>query len=126
MRRFQGDGGGHRQGALTLCFLRTFRGSMLLFVEQMGFKLFLGISPTLTNFSADGKEFSIMLDDPASGVSNPLAEFVELPDDAREGLWYSNLLCGVIRGACEMVGSDLRPETTTSSSQAVEFLRNCH
>jgi hypothetical protein len=39
-----------------------------------------------------------MLDD------NPLAEFVELPDDAVEGgLWYSNILCGVLRGALEMV-----------------------
>lgn len=70
----------------------------------MGFKLFLGISPPVTNWSTDSKEFSILLDDPASGTSNPLAEFVELPEDAvKEGLWYSNLLCGVIRGACEMV-----------------------
>jgi len=35
---------------------------------------------------------------------NPLAEFVELPDDALiGGLWYSNVLCGVLRGALEMV-----------------------
>lgn len=33
-----------------------------------------------------------------------MAEFVELPDDAVEGgLWYSNILCGVLRGALEMV-----------------------
>lgn len=35
---------------------------------------------------------------------NPLAEFVELPEEALEGgLWFSNILCGVIRGALEMV-----------------------
>ena len=44
---------------------------------------------------------------------NPLAEFVELPESAlptigadatpKGGLWYSNILCGVLRGALEMV-----------------------
>jgi hypothetical protein len=36
---------------------------------------------------------------------NPLADFVELPDDGRaqDELWYSNILCGVLRGALEMV-----------------------
>ncbi|KAJ3107323.1 transport protein particle 22 kDa subunit [Phlyctochytrium bullatum] len=66
-------------------------------ITKVGFKIFLGISPTVTNWSADGKEFSIILDD------NPLAEFVELPEDAADQLWFSNILCGVIRGALEMV-----------------------
>jgi hypothetical protein len=36
---------------------------------------------------------------------NPLSEFAELPRDAKEGgLWFSNVLCGVLRGALEMVG----------------------
>ena len=35
---------------------------------------------------------------------NPLAEFVELPDEALEGVpWYSSVLCVVLRGALEMV-----------------------
>lgn len=34
---------------------------------------------------------------------NPLAEFVILPPQYQKQLWYSNLLCGVIRGALEMV-----------------------
>ncbi|CAO1625540.1 unnamed protein product [Jaminaea pallidilutea] len=43
-------------------------------------------------------EFSLILDE------NPLSEFVEMPPDAREGgLWWSNVLVGVIRGALEMV-----------------------
>lgn len=34
---------------------------------------------------------------------NPLAEFVELPDSYMKSLWYSNVLCGVIRGSLDMV-----------------------
>ena len=30
-------------------------------------------------------------------------EFVELPPSAYGVLWYSNVLCGVLRGALEMV-----------------------
>ncbi|KAI0293077.1 NO signaling/Golgi transport ligand-binding domain-containing protein [Russula brevipes] len=42
--------------------------------------------------------FTLTLDE------NPLAEFVELPEEAMEGgLWFSNVLCGVLRGALEMV-----------------------
>ncbi|KIM25282.1 hypothetical protein M408DRAFT_331233 [Serendipita vermifera MAFF 305830] len=56
-----------------------------------------------------GASFILTLDE------NPLAEFVELPegalpapgnaqgDDTPGGLWYSNILCGVLRGALEMV-----------------------
>ncbi len=35
---------------------------------------------------------------------NPLADFVELPEEYKGELKYSQLLCGVIRGALEMVG----------------------
>jgi hypothetical protein len=44
---------------------------------------------------------------PAAGcqvlTDNPLADFVELPDEYKADLRYSALLCGVIRGALEMV-----------------------
>jgi hypothetical protein len=53
----------------------------------------------VTNWTSDGKQFSLVFEE------NPLADFVELPDDGRaqDELWYSNMLCGVIRGALEMV-----------------------
>jgi len=35
---------------------------------------------------------------------NPLIEFAELPEQYNK-LWYSNILCGVIRGSLEMVSS---------------------
>ena len=33
---------------------------------------------------------------------NPLNDYVELPDKFK-GLWYSNMICGVIRGAMEAI-----------------------
>lgn len=61
--------------------------------------MFLNVTPAITNWSPDSKQFSLMLDE------NPLADFVELPDDgkAQDELWFSNVLCGVLRGALEMV-----------------------
>lgn len=68
-------------------------------ISKVGFKIFLNITPTVTNWTADNKSFSLLFDE------NPLADFVELPDDGRaqDELWFSNILCGVLRGALEMV-----------------------
>ena len=53
----------------------------------------------MTNWTNDNKQFSLVFEE------NPLADFVELPDDGRaQGeLWFSNIFCGVLRGALEMV-----------------------
>jgi len=68
-------------------------------ISKIGFKMFLNITPNVTNWSSDNKQFSLVFEE------NPLADFVELPDDGRaqNELWYSNILCGVLRGALEMV-----------------------
>lgn len=68
-------------------------------ISKVGFKVFMNITPTVTNWDNEGKAFSLVLDE------NPLADFVELPDDGRaqEELWFSNILCGVLRGSLEMV-----------------------
>lgn len=64
--------------------------------SQVAFKTFLNITPTVT--APSPSEFILTLEE------NPLSEFAELPRDAKEGgLWFSNVLCGVIRGALEMV-----------------------
>jgi hypothetical protein len=65
----------------------------------------LNITPTVTNWTADNKQFSLLFDE------NPLADFVELPDDGRaqDELWFSNILCGVLRGALEMVRAATYP-----------------
>jgi hypothetical protein len=62
----------------------------------MGFRLFLGVTPSITNWSSACDEFSLQFE------TNPLTEFVELPDHCLN-LKYANVLTGVIRGACEMV-----------------------
>ncbi|ORZ33118.1 transport protein particle subunit [Catenaria anguillulae PL171] len=72
-------------------------------IAKVAFKMFLNISPTVANPSPDGRAFSLIFDE------NPLAELVELPEDAKRSpttpapLWFSNVLCGVIRGALEMM-----------------------
>ncbi|KAI1104350.1 BET3 family protein [Jackrogersella minutella] len=68
-------------------------------VAKVGFKIFLNITPTVTNWTNDSKQFSLVFEE------NPLADFVELPDDGRaqDELWYSNIFCGILRGALEMV-----------------------
>ncbi|KAG7562158.1 hypothetical protein FFLO_02440 [Filobasidium floriforme] len=109
-------------------------------VSKVGFKSFLNITPTIsfpqnntqsTPSSAGAKgptEFILTFDE------NPLAEFAELPKDAmgtkgkpqagptrtkwatgevggqEEGLWFSNIYCGVIRGCLEMI--QMQVETT--------------
>lgn len=62
--------------------------------------MFLGITPAITNWSPSGDEFSLLIE------NNPLTEFVELPDGHNQ-LNYSNILCGALRGALEMVGNPL-------------------
>ena len=70
---------------------------------QVAFKMYLGITPSVTNWSPAGDEFSLVLE------SNPLVDLVELPDN-HSSLVYSNLLCGVLRGALEMVRVCVLPE----------------
>ncbi|QPG73672.1 transport protein particle 22 kDa subunit [Brettanomyces nanus] len=71
-------------------------------VSKIGFKIFLNITPTVAHWAADYRSFGLIL------TENPLADFVELPDDgkASKKLWYSNILCGVLKGCFEMVQLD--------------------
>ena len=34
---------------------------------------------------------------------NPLSDFVVLPNNLKNELWYSNVIVGIIRGALEMI-----------------------
>lgn len=91
-------------------------------MAKVGFKTFLNVVPSIshaagtngakpadpsaapssdnTGASAALQEFTLTLDE------NPLAEFVELPPEVREGgLWFSNVLVGVLKGALEMVSA---------------------
>jgi trafficking protein particle complex subunit 3 len=65
-------------------------------IAKVAFKTFLGVTALVGIWSGDKKTFGLTFDE------NPLAEFAELPESCST-LWYSNVLCGVIRGALEMV-----------------------
>ena len=39
---------------------------------------------------------------------NPLSDFVVLPPQIRNELWYSNVLTGIVRGALEMINLKVR------------------
>nr|XP_002121979.1 trafficking protein particle complex subunit 3-like [Ciona intestinalis] len=65
-------------------------------IAKVAFKMYLNITPVVTNWSLANDEFSLILE------NNPLAEFVELPE-RHSDLNYANVLCGAIRGALEML-----------------------
>ena len=65
-------------------------------IAKVGFKMYLGITTDVSQWNAAGTAFSVVLHE------NPLTEFVELPPQFAS-LEYSNVLCGIIRGALEMV-----------------------
>lgn len=77
-------------------------------IAKVGFKMFLGITADVVNWteatpsnsssqsSTAGTGFSLLINE------NPLADFVELPPQY-SSLCYCNILCGVIRGALEMI-----------------------
>ncbi|KAH8873039.1 Trafficking protein particle complex subunit 3 [Schistosoma japonicum] len=88
-------------GALVANIVRDFETDTEI-NEQLdkGFKLFLGITPTICKFSSAGDEFSLVLE------NNPLTEFVDLPNE-HQNLLYSNVLAGAIRGALYNVRLDV-------------------
>ncbi|XP_009607184.1 uncharacterized protein LOC107803357 [Nicotiana tabacum] len=65
-------------------------------IAKVGLKMFLGVTASVTNWDVEGTTCSLILED------NPLVDFVELPDTC-QGLYYCNILSGVVRGALEMV-----------------------
>uniref|UniRef100_A0A8D2P0U2 Uncharacterized protein n=1 Tax=Zosterops lateralis melanops TaxID=1220523 RepID=A0A8D2P0U2_ZOSLA len=86
------------------CFLKlhlwlshsTFKQQTFVLL-QVAFKMYLGVTPSVSCSSATGNEFSLILD------KNPLVDFVEELPAERASLCYCSLLCGVIQGALEMV-----------------------
>jgi hypothetical protein len=70
-------------------------------IAKVAFKMFLNITANVVQWSSDNTSYVLQFNE------NPLNDFVELPDHMRQGgdngLWYCNLLAGVIRGALEMV-----------------------
>jgi len=58
--------------------------------------MFLGVTCDVVNYVEKDNCFSLIMQD------NPLIDYVELPKHL-SGLYYSNIICGVIRGALEAI-----------------------
>lgn len=72
-------------------------------VGKVGLKMFLGVNASLDKWNSSKTACSIILAD------NPFQTFVELPP-ALAKLCYCQLVCGVIRGALEMVNRVVKCE----------------
>mmetsp|Transcript_110805 Transcript_110805/g.220391 ORF Transcript_110805/g.220391 Transcript_110805/m.220391 type:complete len:191 (+) Transcript_110805:57-629(+) len=66
-------------------------------VGKVGLRMFLGVTADIVQWNRELTACSLVL------LDNPLAEYVELPASFTGKLWYSNLICGVIRGALEQL-----------------------
>lgn len=87
-------------------------------IAKIGLKMFLGITAQVANLQiatapAGGQQQQQQQQSGSSNESsyslvfaeNPLNFFVELPHTMVGALWYSNVLCGVVRGALEQIGT---------------------
>ena len=81
---------------------KDFRQTMEVLAKQ-AFKMFLGVYADVSwDQNGQGQSCSLILRD------NPLSDFVVLPPQIRNELWYSNVLTGIIRGALEMINLKVR------------------
>ena len=71
----------------------TFKDSIDI-LKNYAFKYYLDINAEISTINQ--KEYGLIFQD------NLLNDFVELPEKYND-LWYSNILCGVIRGAYEAI-----------------------
>ncbi|VDN57211.1 unnamed protein product [Dracunculus medinensis] len=93
-------------------------------LSKVALRTYLGVTAHITNWSAGNDEFSIILD------SNPLTEFVEVPSELAQDLRYSQMICGAIRGALEMMHLEVQAAIVQEFNQnteiRVKFIRILH
>lgn len=104
---------------------------------QVGFKMFLGVTADVVGWNEGGTVCTLVLvENPLAGAqrrcgcpcgTDRRADFVELPPSCSE-LAYSNIICGVLRGALEMVrgGAGARAgRCMTAACEQVRFKVQC-
>ncbi|VDN22770.1 unnamed protein product [Gongylonema pulchrum] len=84
-------------------------------LAKTAFRSYLGVTAQVSNWSAGGDEFSLILE------SNPLTEFVEIPAELAQDLRYSQILCGAIRGALEMMHMEVQTFIVQEHNQSTEI-----
>lgn len=72
-------------------------------IAKVAFRMFLGVTAECRHVSDPAATPDAMPAFHLILVDNPLVDFVELPEYCSQ-LAFCNLLCGVVRGALEMVG----------------------
>lgn len=72
---------------------QTFKDAIEI-IKKDAIPFYLNIK--VETFMCSSKEYALTF------VDNPLNDYVELPEKYQD-LWYSNILCGVIRGAFEAI-----------------------
>ncbi|KAG9391098.1 Transport protein particle (TRAPP) component [Carpediemonas membranifera] len=82
-------------------------------VTRVGFRIYLGITPTLSNWNADSTTVTLSFRDSA------LSDWVELPHTL-DDLSYFQLVCGVIRGALEMLGMKVKCTITADKLKGAQ------
>ena len=85
-----------RQNPL-MAFCRDFRTTIDI-ISKQAFKMFLNITADVEKYDETTKSCYLVFRE------NPFAEYVILPSSIEKSLWYSNIICGMIRGALEMIG----------------------
>ena len=85
-----------RQRSSNQVACRDFKQTMDVIAKQ-AFRMFLGVYANVENWDQQNQACNLILKD------NPLSDFVVLPPQLRNDLWYSNVLTGIIRGALEMI-----------------------
>lgn len=76
-------------------------------IALVAFKMFLNCSPRLAEVSGNSNEFGLVFTGEGEAAL-PLYEFVALPENIiQEGLFYGNIIPGIIKGALEMVNNNI-------------------
>ncbi|XP_062897790.1 trafficking protein particle complex subunit 3-like [Mobula hypostoma] len=65
-------------------------------IAKVAFKMYLGVAARVTFWTLAGDDCSLFLE------KNPLTDYVEIPNK-HSCLLYSNMICGILRGALKMV-----------------------
>jgi trafficking protein particle complex subunit 3 len=72
-------------------------------LSAVAFKMFLNCCPLVIEFQGNDKEFGLVFTGEGEATL-PIYEFVSLPDEfVKDGLFYGNILPGLIKGSLEMV-----------------------
>ncbi|XP_055491764.1 trafficking protein particle complex subunit 3-like isoform X1 [Leucoraja erinacea] len=81
------------RSSITQC--RNFRETADV-IAKIAFKMYLGVTARVTFWTLAGDDCSIFLE------KNPLMDYAEVPNK-HSSLLYSNMICGILRGALKMV-----------------------